>query len=101
MKPKKCRSPEVGTFPNCFKPPCPPRYSGTYPKCRKPAGQPVCPLGWTGAFPNCSVGVATHKCPEGLMCEQTLPQPPSTQHSLTAFNKMGTLTNILTKLKNN
>ncbi|KAJ6644199.1 Crustapain [Pseudolycoriella hygida] len=86
-KPKKCRHPLIGSFPNCFRPPCPPQYSGTYPKCIRSAGH-VCPSGSTGTFPNCIV--EPQKC--GGRCDETLPpassQSSGTKHPLSVSQKI-------------
>lgn len=66
-KQKLCVPPTVGTFPNCFNPPCPSGFSGTFPDCKKSIQKcappavgtfpncinPPCPPGFDGTFPNC------------------------------------------------
>lgn len=96
VKPKKCRRPLIGTFPNCFKTPCPPGYFGAYPKCKRPAGQPICPFDSIGAFPNCKIEKSPGESTSQMIVPPSLqssssssPRPPTTQHPLTAFNKMG------------
>lgn len=99
-KKQKCRRPSIGVHPDCFIPPCPPRYSGTYPKCEKPTDQ-ICPFGSVGVFPHCEVQLPKENCTEGSICDAIVlpstaqsPAPTSssslspTEHPLTDANKI-------------